>query len=111
MSFTTHTSPVHYRLTPQQEGVTLEIWELSSGSSVSDLPFLFRLQYSLPSVAAAQATLKQHLLENGYVFATIELVADGKAVQVDCVSILETQYQDQAQLDSLGRPSDPITLS
>ncbi|HEY9762901.1 MAG TPA: hypothetical protein V6D07_10265 [Trichocoleus sp.] len=93
MLFATQSSPVHYRLTPQSEGVRLEIWEVPPGSSPSDLPFLFRLQYSLPSVEAAQETLKQHLIENGYTFATIKMAADGKVLPVDCISIVETQCE------------------
>ncbi|HEY9880362.1 MAG TPA: hypothetical protein V6D29_18035 [Leptolyngbyaceae cyanobacterium] len=98
MIFASQTSPVHYRLTPQNTGVKLEIWETPPGSSRSDLPFLFRLQYSLPSVAAAQATLKQYLDENGYTLATIDLVADGKILPVDCISIGDTYYREQTQL-------------
>ncbi|HEY9738819.1 MAG TPA: hypothetical protein V6D06_21140 [Trichocoleus sp.] len=72
---------VCYRLTPQDHGVKLEIWELPPGSSPSDLTFLFRLQYSLPSPAAAHVMLEKHLMENGYSESQIKQVAELGEVQ------------------------------
>ncbi|MBD0269258.1 MAG: hypothetical protein ICV77_13330 [Cyanobacteria bacterium Co-bin8] len=88
-SMTADTS-VYYRLTSQKPGVRLEIWECPLGSACSDLSFLFRVQYCLPTVSAAQAALERYLLANDYSPSEARIAANGETSPLDCRSIAAT---------------------
>ncbi|MBD0336875.1 MAG: hypothetical protein ICV62_15405 [Cyanobacteria bacterium Co-bin13] len=90
MPLTTADNSVCYRLTSQELGVRLEIWECPSGTACSELSFLFRVHYCLPTIAAAQAALEYHLHANGYAPSSVQLVADGATSPLDCRSIAAT---------------------
>ncbi|NJN20921.1 MAG: hypothetical protein HC812_06630 [Leptolyngbya sp. RL_3_1] len=63
------TSPpteIHYRFIPQENGVTLELWEPVPLAARSLKPYRFCLRYDLASRQAAYQTLEQYLTANPY---------------------------------------------
>ncbi|NEP20121.1 MAG: hypothetical protein F6J97_25100 [Leptolyngbya sp. SIO4C1] len=57
-------STLHYRLTPSESGVTLQIWEPAQKTAYRRVPYYFFITYQLASVEAAQQVLDQYLINN-----------------------------------------------
>jgi hypothetical protein len=82
------------RLTAQEPGFKLEIWECPSGNAHDSDSVLFRVNYTLPTAAAAYEVLAQHLQDNGFSANPVPLAADGAVSPLNCCSIVATLGND-----------------
>lgn len=67
MSIAAMSSLVRYRITPTEQGIRLEIWELPPTGKSAKVPFLFRLRYHFPTLSMAESALNCHLFNNDVV--------------------------------------------
>ncbi|MEO0458074.1 MAG: hypothetical protein AAF152_16040 [Cyanobacteria bacterium P01_A01_bin.114] len=66
MSKPIETSTLCYRLTSEEAGVKLEIWEPAQITEYRKAPYHFFIRYQLASEAEAQIILDQYLIDNEF---------------------------------------------
>ncbi|NJL87147.1 MAG: hypothetical protein HC886_16115 [Leptolyngbyaceae cyanobacterium SM1_1_3] len=56
---------IHYRITESKGSFKLSFWEPATRNEYRTQPYLFRANYLLPTIEAAQNVLKQYILVSG----------------------------------------------
>ncbi|MEL6381759.1 MAG: hypothetical protein AAFQ89_04670 [Cyanobacteria bacterium J06626_18] len=69
-------SVVHYRFIPTAYGVMMELWEPKSVTSISEVPYQFRLRHQFQSEHEALAALKHYLTVNSITTAIADWFGD-----------------------------------